>query len=208
MKKQEKKGDQRMKNNLRNKNGITLVVLVITIVLLIVLAGISISVLTQTGVFGKAKQAEQKSKDAQELENLTIADYGNKIDSTVNGSRDTVTISKEEYEKIKNANTYSEEEIKIGTWIDGKTIYRKVVKGISENQSVAFSAEGVISGKNIIDYYGEILARDGNWVNVNYNGHTNLYWDSSTSELKWYITYDYFVDKEYQLVVEYTKTTD
>ena len=199
-----------MKNNLRNKNGITLVVLVITIVLLIVLAEISISVLTQTGVFGKAKQAKQKSKDAQELENLTLADYKNKIDSTVNGSRDTVTISKEEYETIKNTNTYSEEEIKIGTWIDGKTIYRKVVKGTVEDKTGAFSEEGVISGKNIIDYYGEYQATGGDWANIGFqnNGGAYLYWDTSASELKWLVSNNYYAGGEYQLVVEYTKSTD
>ena len=46
-----------------NKNkGITLIALVITIIILLILEGISISTLTQTGLFGKAKQAEQKSK--------------------------------------------------------------------------------------------------------------------------------------------------
>ena len=75
-------------NKKKNIKGITLVALVVTIIILLILAGISISALTQTGLFGKAKQAEQKSKDAQELENLTLADYENKIDSSVSGSRD------------------------------------------------------------------------------------------------------------------------
>ena len=40
-----------------NKNkGITLIALVITIVLLLILAGISISAITNTGLFGKARQ--------------------------------------------------------------------------------------------------------------------------------------------------------
>ena len=76
-----------LKGNSQNR-GITLIALVVTIIILLILAGISISALTQTGLFGKAKQAEQKSKDAQELENLTLADYENKIDSSVSGSRD------------------------------------------------------------------------------------------------------------------------
>ena len=58
----------------KNIKGITLVALVVTIIIILILAGISISALTQTGLFVKAKQAEQKSKDAQELENLTLAD--------------------------------------------------------------------------------------------------------------------------------------
>ena len=102
-------------NKKKNIKGITLVALVVTIIILLILAGISISALTQTGLFGKTKQAEQKSKDAQELENLTLADYENKIDSTINGNREK-----------NNNNQYSLEEKAIGTWIDGKTIYQKV----------------------------------------------------------------------------------
>ena len=50
-----------------NKNkdrGITLVALVITIIILLILAGISKSALTNTGIFGKAKEANRKSEDA------------------------------------------------------------------------------------------------------------------------------------------------
>ena len=112
-------------NKKKNIKGITLIALVITIVVLLILAGISISALTQTGLFEKTKQAEQKYENAQVEENITLASYENEIDDTLKGSRDTVTISKEEYEKLKNANTFSEDEVKIGTWIDGKTIYQK-----------------------------------------------------------------------------------
>ena len=46
-----------------NKNlGITLVALVITIVILLILAGISISTLTNTGIFEKTKEAKQLIK--------------------------------------------------------------------------------------------------------------------------------------------------
>ena len=52
---------------MRNKKekGITLVALVITIVILLILAGISISTLTNTGIFEKVKDAKKKSEDAQ-----------------------------------------------------------------------------------------------------------------------------------------------
>lgn len=95
-----------MKINLKMKNGITLVALVVTIVILLILAGISISALTQTGLFGKVKDAKQKSENAQELENTILADYENKIVQTVS-SRDnkdsgtSTLISKVEIE-IKN----------------------------------------------------------------------------------------------------------
>ena len=48
----------------RENKGITIIALVITIVILLILAGISISVLTNTGLFEKAKYAKKKSDDA------------------------------------------------------------------------------------------------------------------------------------------------
>ena len=58
---------------LKNKNkGITLVALVITIIILLILAGISISALTNTGIFGKAKDAQTKSALAEAKEKMTL----------------------------------------------------------------------------------------------------------------------------------------
>lgn len=37
-------------------------------------------------------------------------------------SRETITISKDEYEQLENNSKYSEEEQRIGTWINGKNI--------------------------------------------------------------------------------------
>ena len=58
---------------LKNKNkGITLVALVITIIILLILAGISISALTNTGIFQKAKDAQTKSDLAEAKEKMTL----------------------------------------------------------------------------------------------------------------------------------------
>lgn len=73
----------------KEDNGITLVVLIVTIIILLILAGISILALTHTGLFGKTSEAEEKSKNAKELENLILADYENKIEQVLeNTSRD------------------------------------------------------------------------------------------------------------------------
>ena len=61
-----------MKRNLRKNNGITLVALVITIIILLILAGISISALTNIGIFQKAQDAEKKSKLADAKESMTL----------------------------------------------------------------------------------------------------------------------------------------
>ena len=62
---------------LSKQNGITLVVLVITIIILLILAGITISNLTKDGILGKAKLATDASnmQEAIELMNLKITEF-------------------------------------------------------------------------------------------------------------------------------------
>ena len=66
---------------LRKKcKGITLVALVITIVILIILAGISISTLTNTGIFQKAKDAKKTSENAELEQNTRLDEYESELD--------------------------------------------------------------------------------------------------------------------------------
>ena len=64
-----------MKNTFKSSKGITLVALVITIIILLILAGISISALTNTGIFEKAKDAKSKSELADVQEKITLLEY-------------------------------------------------------------------------------------------------------------------------------------
>ena len=57
----------------KNTNGITLVALVVTIIILLILTGISIQAITNTGLFGKARQAAQESKYASAAEKVALA---------------------------------------------------------------------------------------------------------------------------------------
>ena len=69
-----------MKKTFKNSKGITLVALVITIIILLILAGISISALTNTGIFQKAKDAKQKSDDAALDQNTKLDEYEKELD--------------------------------------------------------------------------------------------------------------------------------
>ncbi len=60
----------------KQKKGITLVALVITIVVLLILAGISIAQLTGNGLFKNAKLAKEKTQNEQIKENSTLENYG------------------------------------------------------------------------------------------------------------------------------------
>ncbi|MBD8922663.1 hypothetical protein EGR52_04475 [bacterium] len=59
--------------NLRRNKGITLVALVITIIILLILAGISIQAITNKGLFVNAKKAKEKSMEGQLKEEITLA---------------------------------------------------------------------------------------------------------------------------------------
>ena len=108
----------------RNK-GITLVALVITIIILLILAGVSLSILTQSGLISNANLAKKQTQEAQERENKTLDDYEKIITSAVSGSRD---LTNEELQKAKEINSLSLEEKVIGKFIDNKTLYQKTIR--------------------------------------------------------------------------------
>ena len=62
------------------QNGITLVALVITIVILVILAGISISALTNQGLFTKAQNAKDLTEEKTAEENETLTNYLEQMD--------------------------------------------------------------------------------------------------------------------------------
>lgn len=65
---------------LKKNRGITLVALVITIIILLVLAGISISALTNTGIFQKTKDAKSASENAEKEQNKILDEYETALD--------------------------------------------------------------------------------------------------------------------------------
>ena len=72
---------------MKNNKGITLVVLVVTIVVLLILAGVSINlVLGNNGIIAKAKDAETKSAEARENDLKGMNSLIEQMESTLNGS--------------------------------------------------------------------------------------------------------------------------
>lgn len=69
---------------MKSQKGITLVALVITIIILLILAGITVATLSgDNGLFNRAKQAKNNTIDAQEAENEAIKSYNNAIDNAL-----------------------------------------------------------------------------------------------------------------------------
>ena len=72
---------------MKNNKGITLVALVVTIVVLLILAGVSINlVLGDNGIITKAKEAETKSAEARENDLKGMNSLIEQMESTLNGS--------------------------------------------------------------------------------------------------------------------------
>lgn len=154
-----------IKNSLRKNKAITLVTLVITIIILLILAGVSIVTLTESGLFEKARLAEQKSKNAQEKEQDILRQYENQIVS----SREYESKIKEleqEINRLKNGvELYNGEAISTGTfeisdnigdykyikiyYSNGKMLEVEVIDS-KVKATLTGTAKGVYSGENYI----------------------------------------------------------
>ena len=69
----------------KENKGITLVALVITIIILLILATISIQSLTNTGLFAKAQEAKEKTQNAEENQARILNEYEDELNKYVSG---------------------------------------------------------------------------------------------------------------------------
>ena len=111
---------------------------------------------------------------------------------------------------------YSTSEQRIGTWIDGKPIYRKVITG-----TVSSATEDVSSGISNLDLIIDVKCIFSGTNAIRPNPFT---YGSNTSTSNWYSGWTYYKDdnefrfelgssflaasNNYTLIIEYTKTTD
>ena len=76
---------RKCENTLNSSKGITLIALVVTIIILIILSGISISMLTgQNGILTRAAEAKEKTEKAQAEEQSTLSE----LESQMNNYQD------------------------------------------------------------------------------------------------------------------------
>ena len=74
-------------NNMKKNKGITLVALVVTIVVLLILAGVSINlVLGDNGIIAKAKEAQRKSAEASQNDLIGMNELAQQLEEQINGS--------------------------------------------------------------------------------------------------------------------------
>ena len=135
-----------MKKSLKNTKGITLIVLVITIIILLILSGITIQSITHTGIFKNAKQAQLENKRAQIIEYLKLKllseqtnDPFGSAEEIITATRNNVIENIEDLKKIGKEVTIgeisTEEEFKqvevyFYVTVDGD-LYKVELKGVS-----------------------------------------------------------------------------
>lgn len=139
------------RNKLKNKNGITLIALVVTIIVLLILAGVSLSLLlSDSGIIGRAAKSKEASRYAElkEQEDLLKIEY--KINQSLSNGETSITKEKREkiLEDLYKQNKITQDEYNTlldedPVIIDGKELYflsskegyaRVGVKVVGENK--------------------------------------------------------------------------
>ena len=147
---------------LKNKNkGITLVALVITIIILLILAGISISALTNTGIFGKAKEAKQKSANAELDQNTKLDEYENEIDNYLPKKNNNKTV-----EQSKEKELSTEKNIEL---VDAKENKIVIPAGFKITGEATTVDKGIVIEDATVDSNGNATPTNGSqfvWVPV------------------------------------------
>ena len=126
----------------KSTKGITLVALVITIIILLILAGISISALTNQGLFGKAKEAKEKMQQAQRNEQEMLSQYMDELNKQT---------SDEKFEKSKGVNR---PELMQGM---------KAIKFTDPSGDTEGTIQSVANGSTTTDWYDY---EDKKWANA------------------------------------------
>ena len=147
-----------------------------------------------------------------------------------NNNNGTVTLTQDQYNSIlsrlsaleNNSNSsttngnYSTEEQVVGTWIDGKPIYKKVYEGTTPNNAtgVFISMEGILSNVDKMVKLEGFTNWNNGWQNrlTDYAGSTDydrITYNSISNQLyiKVFNSTDNFSVPMY-ITFEYTKTTD
>ena len=181
-------GKKIMKIGMKRERGITLIALVVTIVVLLILAGVSINALFgNNGIIEKAKEAQNKMDKATENDQKEINELTNWLDNQVNGTTGGGTTGEDD-----NPSTTPKISRLIGTVVDKNTKAEDaygnkitIPKGfkVLAHGTVAGSATYTYSGDNIPAVQDGIVIEngtDGNqfvWVPVgtikNKNNTTN-----------------------------------
>ena len=196
---------KRLKNKIKEHKAITLIALVITIIVLLILAGITIAQLSNSGLFEKAKLAKEKYKNSQEDEEDKIAKYSNEIDSYVGYSRtggSTINYSTSEQDTGMK-------------WINNKPIYQKTrsYKMPSTNSNTDVNNFfGITNADQVISLFG-FLKDSGGYYAIFHPWYSNRFGfvynpSNDIMSVQWGSETTWAYNQTAYVTIQYTKTTD
>ena len=91
-----------IKKKVKNSKGITLIALIITIIILLILAGIAIQALTKTGLFARGKEANIETRGASVQEARDLWKMNQELDNYgESGTAETLEELLDDLEKQK-----------------------------------------------------------------------------------------------------------
>ena len=140
---------------MKNTKGITLVALVVTIIILLILAGVAITALTQTGLFTKTEQTKEKTKSAETEEKLNLMIYEWNIDNAKDG-KTLIDFLNEKVAEGKIENVEKTED-GIETYIDG---YVAVLDNNGKIKNLEINLKPMISNIKIFKEDGTEIGSD------------------------------------------------
>lgn len=178
MEKINSKKDTRKSNIIRNSKGITLIALVITIVILLILAGISISSLTVNGLFNKAEDAKIITRAASVEEQIALWKSENFASDYTN---DEKVSTEKMLEDLKSKKLVYEEEINRDNEViiikkKDETVVKEISYAVKKNSKVKFK---IISDEDNPTAFTEYEVEEGTiwetFINKNFPKYTWLY---------------------------------
>ena len=111
------------RRNYSNQTGITLIALVVTIVVLLILAGVSLNaIFSENGIIKRAQEAQNKMDEAQQKDLNSINELNNWLDNNVSGTagEDTPSQKKIISFTIANTNYQAEEGMTWKEWVESQ----------------------------------------------------------------------------------------
>lgn len=122
---------------------------------------------------------------------------------------------KSESERHDEGEVYSTEEIRIGTWIDGKPLYRKIIQTTSPStENRADDIATIDNMDTLVSLSGYVLTKGNSYADVNYASvgiasQYNIATTMTTSGVVQQVCYySGYINRPVTLIIEYTKTTD
>ncbi len=144
-----------------------------------------------------------------ELNELTTLDSDDLIPVVDISADETKKITYESL--LNNINSYSTTEQRIGTWINGKPIYRKVLTGTIENSGWNSIATGISNFEDLINLHTNIgsteIYANNFYLGEQYECVSRIQKLTNETNLQINLGSGY-INSSFKTIIEYTKTTD